>query len=41
MCRDGTPELIGLDSGLSRCVRAIELRGRLTLAPEEGEVAGG
>ena len=42
ICRDGTPELIGLDGGVSRCVRAIELRGQLSPAvPEEGEVTSG
>ena len=30
ICRDGTPDLASLDGGLSRCVRAAELRGRLT-----------
>src|SRR5690348_16542332 len=29
ICRSEVPELIGLDGGLSRCVRAIDLRGEL------------
>jgi peptide/nickel transport system ATP-binding protein len=28
-CRDGVPALVSLEPGLSRCVRATELRGRL------------
>jgi len=35
ICRAETPELIGLDGGLSRCVRAIDLRGHLTPEPTE------
>jgi oligopeptide/dipeptide ABC transporter ATP-binding protein len=30
ICRAETPELVGLDGGLSRCARALELRGQLT-----------
>ncbi len=46
ICQDGTPDLVSLDGGQSRCVRAGELRGRLTPAAvaswaAEGEVAGG
>ncbi len=42
ICRDGTPDLIALDGGLSRCVRAIELRGRLSPAVAgDGEMSGG
>ncbi len=36
ICRAENPELIGLDGGVSRCARAIELRGRLLLEPAEG-----
>jgi len=36
ICRAENPELIGLDGGLSRCARAIELRGRLRLEPAVG-----
>jgi oligopeptide/dipeptide ABC transporter ATP-binding protein len=36
ICRAENPELIGLDGGLSRCVRAIDLRGHLTPEPAEG-----
>jgi len=31
-CRTGVPELVDLDGGRSRCVRASELRGRLGVA---------
>jgi peptide/nickel transport system ATP-binding protein len=41
ICRAGRPELIGLDGGLSRCVRAIELRGRLTPDAAEDGVSSG
>ena len=30
-CRTGVPELISLDGGLSRCIRATELRGQLAV----------
>ncbi len=29
ICRSEVPELVGLDGGLTRCVRAIDLRGQL------------
>ena len=32
VCRQARPALIALDGGLSRCVRAEELRGRLEVA---------
>ncbi len=35
ICRAVRPELISLDGGLSRCARAVELRGALTLLPAE------
>ncbi|MGN6791624.1 MAG: oligopeptide/dipeptide ABC transporter ATP-binding protein, partial [Streptosporangiaceae bacterium] len=41
ICRSEVPELIGLDGGLSRCVRAIDLRGQLqtaSLAKDESDV---
>ncbi len=38
-CLTHVPELVELDGGLSRCVRAEELRGRLAVVP--GESAGG
>ena len=42
ICLDGTPDLAGLDGGLARCVRARELRGRLTpAAAGESAVSGG
>jgi oligopeptide/dipeptide ABC transporter ATP-binding protein len=45
ICRAEVPELIGLDGGLSRCARAIELRGRLSVpadnAPADGAPAEG
>jgi oligopeptide/dipeptide ABC transporter ATP-binding protein len=31
-CRSAAPALIELDSGLTRCVRAMELRGQLEVA---------
>ena len=31
-CRDGAPPVVELDGGLTRCVRARELRGQLTVA---------
>jgi oligopeptide/dipeptide ABC transporter ATP-binding protein len=38
ICRSEVPELIGIDGGLSRCVRAIDLRGQLqTAIPARGE----
>jgi oligopeptide/dipeptide ABC transporter ATP-binding protein len=33
MCRAARPELMSLDSGLSRCARAVELRGTLATKP--------
>ena len=33
-CRDGVPDIVDLDGGRSRCVRARELRGRLGVAPD-------
>ena len=30
-CRAGVPELVALDGGLSRCIRATELRGQLAV----------
>ncbi len=36
VCRAATPELIGLDGGLSRCVRAVDLRGRLQSGLADG-----
>ena len=33
-CRARLPDIIGLSSGLSRCVRAYELRGQLTAAAD-------
>jgi peptide/nickel transport system ATP-binding protein len=45
ICRAEVPELIGLDGGLSRCARAIELRGRLSVpadsAPADSAPAEG
>jgi oligopeptide/dipeptide ABC transporter ATP-binding protein len=41
VCLAGTPELIELDGGLSRCARAVELRGRLgAQAERHGAVNG-
>ncbi|MHB8867615.1 MAG: ABC transporter ATP-binding protein [Thermoleophilia bacterium] len=34
VCREARPELVQLDGGLSRCVRAVELRGRLGTASD-------
>src|SRR5579859_6457152 len=31
-CRDESPHLVTFDSGLSRCVRSVELRGQLAVA---------
>lgn len=33
-CRARLPDIVGLSSGLSRCVRAYELRGQLTAAAD-------
>ena len=40
ICRSQVPELVGLDGGLSRCVRAIDLRGRLLAASTEAFSTG-
>jgi peptide/nickel transport system ATP-binding protein len=36
ICREATPELVGLDGGRSRCVRAVDLRGRLQAELAQG-----
>jgi oligopeptide/dipeptide ABC transporter ATP-binding protein len=36
ICRSQVPELVGLDGGLSRCMRAIDLRGHLQTASQSG-----
>ena len=36
ICREATPDLIGLDGGRSRCARAVDLRGRLRHELAEG-----
>lgn len=36
-CRASAPELVELDSGLSRCVRALELRGRLRMTTDNDQ----
>lgn len=41
ICRAEVPELVGLDGGLSRCARAIELRGSLRSVPSDGGRADG
>ncbi|MHB8869329.1 MAG: ABC transporter ATP-binding protein [Thermoleophilia bacterium] len=33
-CRASAPELVALDGGLSRCIRALELRGRLRMTAD-------
>ncbi len=35
VCRTAVPRLAELDGGMSRCVRAYELRGRLQAAPDD------
>jgi len=41
ICQAETPELVGLDGGLSRCARAIELRGQLTVGHVSGRNGDG
>jgi len=39
VCRAGLPDLLELDGGRTRCVRARELRGHLVAAGVHGEAA--
>jgi peptide/nickel transport system ATP-binding protein len=36
-CRESAPQITELDGGLSRCIRAIELRGKLAGQPEAAD----
>jgi oligopeptide/dipeptide ABC transporter ATP-binding protein len=36
-CREAAPALLELDGGLSRCIRADELRGKLAVEPEAAD----